>query len=126
MNINNIIFICVYPLPAIAQARRAWWLPLSYFLFSLSYFCLEVLVIEYWNLNFICNLLARRLFGGVLGICDFRHKTPRQSQISLCVFRVKFFALPPSLPRFRDSSGLGLKERNRLAGAIRQGLAGGD
>ena len=39
--------------------------------------------IEYWNLKFICNLLARRLFGGVLGICDFRHKTPRQSQISL-------------------------------------------
>jgi len=31
--------------------------------------------IEYWNLKFICNL--------VLGICDFRHKTPRQSQISL-------------------------------------------
>ncbi len=26
---------------------------------------------------------ARRLFGGVLGICDFRHKTPRQSQTSL-------------------------------------------
>ncbi len=24
--------------------------------------------IEYWNLRFICNL--------VLGICDFRHKTP--------------------------------------------------
>ena len=35
---------------------------------------LEGLVIEYWNLKFICNL--------VLGICDFRHKTPRQSQIS--------------------------------------------
>ena len=31
----------------------------------------------------IWNLPARRLFGGVLGICDFRHKTPRQSQISL-------------------------------------------
>jgi hypothetical protein len=28
-----------------------------------------------WNWRFICNL--------VLGICDFRHKTPRQSQISL-------------------------------------------
>jgi hypothetical protein len=25
-----------------------------------------VLVIEYWNLIFICNLLARRLSGGVL------------------------------------------------------------
>jgi hypothetical protein len=36
-----------------------------------------------WNLLFICDLLARRLFGGVLGICDFKHKTPRQSQISL-------------------------------------------
>jgi hypothetical protein len=35
----------------------------------------KVLVIEYWNLKFICNL--------ELGICDFRHKTPRQSQISL-------------------------------------------
>jgi hypothetical protein len=34
-------------------------------------------------LKFICNLPARRLFGGVLEICDFRHKTPRQSQISL-------------------------------------------
>jgi len=31
--------------------------------------------IEYWNLKFICNL--------VLGFCDFRHKTPRQSHISL-------------------------------------------
>ncbi len=39
--------------------------------------------IEYWNLEFIWNLLARRLFGGVLGICDFRYKTPSQSQISL-------------------------------------------
>ncbi len=28
---------------------------------------LKVLVIGYWNLGFICNL--------VLGICDFRHKT---------------------------------------------------
>ena len=36
---------------------------------------LEVLVIEYWNLKFICNL--------VLGICDFRHKIPRQSRLSL-------------------------------------------
>jgi hypothetical protein len=35
----------------------------------------EDLVIEYWNLKFICNL--------VLGICDFRHKTRRQSQITL-------------------------------------------
>jgi hypothetical protein len=25
--------------------------------------------VEYWNLRFICNL--------VLGICDFKHKTPR-------------------------------------------------
>jgi hypothetical protein len=25
-----------------------------------------------WNLRFICNLLARRLSGGVLGICDFK------------------------------------------------------
>ncbi len=39
--------------------------------------------VEYWNLRFICNLPARRLFGGVLGICDFRHKTSRQSRISL-------------------------------------------
>ena len=31
--------------------------------------------VEYWNLRFICNL--------VLGICDFRHKTPRQSHLSL-------------------------------------------
>jgi hypothetical protein len=30
--------------------------------------------VEYWNLKFIWNL--------VLGICDFRHKTPRQSQTS--------------------------------------------
>jgi len=36
---------------------------------------LKGLVIEYWNFKFICNL--------VLGICDFRHKTPRQSQTSL-------------------------------------------
>jgi hypothetical protein len=28
-----------------------------------------------WNLRFICNL--------VLGICDFRHKTPRQGHLSL-------------------------------------------
>jgi hypothetical protein len=28
-------------------------------------------VCRYWILEFICNL--------VLGICDFRHKTPRQS-----------------------------------------------
>jgi hypothetical protein len=28
-----------------------------------------------WNLRFICNL--------VLGICDFRNKTPRQSHLSL-------------------------------------------
>jgi len=34
-------------------------------------------------LALVWNLLARRLFGGVLGICDFRHKTSRQSQISL-------------------------------------------
>jgi hypothetical protein len=33
--------------------------------------------------GFICNLPARRSFGGVLGICDFRHKTPRQSHLSL-------------------------------------------
>ena len=46
----------------------------------------KVLVIEYWNLRparsclamaggFICNL--------VLGICVFRHKTPRQSRRTL-------------------------------------------
>ena len=29
---------------------------------------ITVLVIEYWNLRFICSLLARRFFGGVLGI----------------------------------------------------------
>jgi hypothetical protein len=43
----------------------------------------KVLVIEYWNLEFIWNLPARRLFGGVVGICDFRYKTPSQSQTSL-------------------------------------------
>jgi len=26
-------------------------------------------------------LPARRSFGGVLGICDFRHKTPKQSYL---------------------------------------------
>jgi hypothetical protein len=31
------------------------------------------------DLLFICNLPARRLFGGVLGICNFRPKTLRQS-----------------------------------------------
>ncbi len=31
-----------------------------------------VLVIEYWNLKFICNLLARRLSGGVLVVWDFK------------------------------------------------------
>jgi hypothetical protein len=36
--------------------------------------------VEYWNLKFICNLPARRLFGGVLGICDFRHKTPGRAE----------------------------------------------
>ncbi len=41
------------------------------------------MIIENWNLKFICNLPARRFFGGVLGICDFRHKTPRQSHLSL-------------------------------------------
>jgi hypothetical protein len=30
---------------------------------------------EIWNLRFICNL--------VLGICDLRHQTPRQSRGSL-------------------------------------------
>ena len=35
----------------------------------------KVLVIEYWNLRFTCNL--------VLGVCDFSHKTPRQSHLSL-------------------------------------------
>ncbi len=34
-------------------------------------------------LALVWNLLVRRLFGGVLGICDFRHKTLKQSQISL-------------------------------------------
>jgi hypothetical protein len=34
-------------------------------------------------LALVWNLPVRRLFGGVLGICDFRNKTPRQSQISL-------------------------------------------
>jgi len=54
----------------------------------------RVLNIGYWNLRparsclamaggFICNLLARRLSGGVLGICDFRHKAPRQSHLYL-------------------------------------------
>ena len=31
--------------------------------------------VEYWNLEFIWNL--------VIGICDFRHKTPRQIHLSL-------------------------------------------
>jgi len=35
----------------------------------------KVLVIEYWNLRFVCNL--------VLGICIFRHKNLRQSHLSL-------------------------------------------
>jgi hypothetical protein len=30
-------------------------------------------------LALVCNLPARRLFGGVLGICNFRPKTLRQS-----------------------------------------------
>ena len=34
-------------------------------------FAKPVLVIEYCILKFICNLPARRLSGGVLGICDF-------------------------------------------------------
>ena len=34
-------------------------------------------------LALVWNLPARRLFGGVLGICDFRHKTPRQSRKTL-------------------------------------------
>jgi hypothetical protein len=34
--------------------------------------CLEF---EIWNLRFICNL--------VLGICDLRHQTPRQSRRTL-------------------------------------------
>jgi len=29
---------------------------------------ITVLVIEYWNLKFVCDLLARRLSGGVLVI----------------------------------------------------------
>ena len=33
------------------------------------------MVIEYWNLRFICIL--------ALGICDFRHDTPRQSHLFL-------------------------------------------
>jgi len=32
------------------------------------------LVIGYWNLRFVCNLPARRLFGGVLVFC-YLHKT---------------------------------------------------
>jgi len=36
-----------------------------------------------WNLRFICNLPARRSFGGVLGICDLRHQTSRQSRRTL-------------------------------------------
>ncbi len=57
--------------------------------------------IEYWNLNFTlrlcsgwwvlrlrsgpwaCRMACRTICNLVLGICDFRHKTPRQSQISL-------------------------------------------
>jgi len=34
-------------------------------------------------LALVWNLLVRRLFGGRLGICDFSHKTSRQSRISL-------------------------------------------
>jgi hypothetical protein len=42
------------------------------------------LAIEYWNLRFICNL--------VLGICDFRHKTPGQSHDFLALLvRLGFF-----------------------------------
>jgi len=35
----------------------------------------NVLVIEYWNLRFICNL--------VLVICIFRHKNPRHRHLAL-------------------------------------------
>ena len=42
---------------------------------SKQYLPWKVLVIEYWDLRFICNL--------VLGICDFGHKTPGQSHLSL-------------------------------------------
>ena len=46
----------------------------------------KVLVIEYWNLRPARSCLA--MAGGfiwdlVLGICDFKHKTPRQSHLSL-------------------------------------------
>jgi hypothetical protein len=36
-----------------------------------------VLVIGYWNLRFVCNLLARRLSGGVL-VYWFLHKMQRK------------------------------------------------
>ncbi len=40
-----------------------------------SSFFNPVLIIDYWNLRFVCNL--------VLGICTFRHKNLRQSHLSL-------------------------------------------
>jgi hypothetical protein len=43
----------------------------------------KVLVIEYWNLKFICNLVLR--------ICDFRHKTQRQSHLSLTLSKALNF-----------------------------------
>jgi hypothetical protein len=37
-----------------------------------------VWVIGYWNLRFVCNLLARRLSGGVLVYC-FLHQMQRNN-----------------------------------------------
>ncbi len=50
---------------------------------SKQYLVLEGLVIEYWNLRFVCNL--------ALEICDFRHKTPRQTHLSLILPRGQGF-----------------------------------
>jgi hypothetical protein len=66
-------------------------------------------------LELVCILPARRLFGGVLGICDFRHKNPRRSQISLTWPRepgfsglskivLRFYETPAPLKAARDSN----------------------
>jgi hypothetical protein len=40
--------------------------------------CLNVLVIEYWQLRLVCYL--------VLGICIFKHETPRQGPLKIPYF----------------------------------------
>ncbi len=61
-------------------------------------------------LALVWNLLARRLFGGMLGICDFRYKTPRQSQTSLSAVVAKLLWRSRRLPQ----GGTGLAQRTRF------------